>query len=200
MNFLAHAYLSFGHPSLVVGNMISDFVKGSARYLYREAVQKGIMLHRQIDAFTDAHPATQKAKEPFRPYYRLYSGPITDIVYDYFLANDDTIFTEASLRSFSQGIYGCLEAEAASLPANFVLMFSYMKTEDWLYHYRYKDRIQKSLRGMARRAAYMKEGETAYQLFLEHHNYLQDCYRLFWGEAREFAEQQVKALLELPAK
>jgi acyl carrier protein phosphodiesterase len=195
MNFLAHAYLSFGHPWLIVGNMISDFVKGSARYSYSEAVQKGIMLHRQIDAFTDAHPATHKAKEPFRPHYRLYSGPITDIVYDYFLANDDAIFTEASLKTFSQSIYGCLEAEASGLPANFLLMFSYMKTEDWLYNYRYKDRIQKSLRGMARRAAYMKEGETAYELFLQHHSYLRDCYRLFFKDVGEFAEQQVKTLL-----
>ena len=28
MNYLAHAYLSFGDPDVLTGNMISDFVKG----------------------------------------------------------------------------------------------------------------------------------------------------------------------------
>ena len=28
MNYLAHAYLSFGYSELLVGNLISDFVKG----------------------------------------------------------------------------------------------------------------------------------------------------------------------------
>jgi hypothetical protein len=28
MNYLAHAYLSFNEPDILVGNLISDFVKG----------------------------------------------------------------------------------------------------------------------------------------------------------------------------
>jgi len=63
MNYLAHAYLSFNVPSILVGNMISDFVKGSSKLGYPVSIQKGIMLHRDIDAFTDTHPATAKAKD-----------------------------------------------------------------------------------------------------------------------------------------
>ena len=65
MNFLAHAYLSFNHPDILVGNMISDFVKGSARFSYPEGVQKGIRIHRDIDRFTDFHPAVKEAKKHF---------------------------------------------------------------------------------------------------------------------------------------
>ena len=68
MNYLAHAYLSFGHKEVLTGNMISDFVKGKARFQYPEGIQKGIMLHRAIDDFTDTHPATAIAKEIFRPW------------------------------------------------------------------------------------------------------------------------------------
>jgi acyl carrier protein phosphodiesterase len=42
MNFLAHAYLSFNNPEILVGNMISDFVKGSRQFQYPEAIQNGI--------------------------------------------------------------------------------------------------------------------------------------------------------------
>src|SRR5687767_3825559 len=105
MNYLAHAYLSFNIPEIIVGNMISDFVKGKTRYGYTAGVQQGIMLHRQIDSFTDGHPATRKAKTIFHPHYRLYSGALVDVIYDHFLATDVSVFTEPSLYQFSTNIY-----------------------------------------------------------------------------------------------
>ena len=63
MNYLAHAYLSFNHPEILTGNMISDFVKGKKKFDYPTTIQKGIMLHRAIDQFTDTHEATKEAKE-----------------------------------------------------------------------------------------------------------------------------------------
>ncbi|KAF0239868.1 MAG: hypothetical protein FD183_1294 [Chitinophagaceae bacterium] len=49
MNYLAHAYLSFNEPSILLGNMISDYVKGKKQYDYPLLIQKGIHLHRAID-------------------------------------------------------------------------------------------------------------------------------------------------------
>ena len=51
-----------------MGNMISDFVKGKKKFDYPPGIQKGIMLHRAIDTFTDTHEATKLAKEVFRPH------------------------------------------------------------------------------------------------------------------------------------
>ena len=65
--------------------MISDFVKGKKKFDYPAGIQKGIMLHRHIDNFTDTHEATREAKEIFRPHYRLYSGAFVDVVYDHCL-------------------------------------------------------------------------------------------------------------------
>jgi len=42
MNFLAHAFLSFHHADILVGNMISDYVKGNQRFLFPVDIQKGI--------------------------------------------------------------------------------------------------------------------------------------------------------------
>src|SRR3982750_1233909 len=98
MNFLAHAYLSFNDPQILAGNMISDFVKGRDKFSFSGKIQQGIALHREIDQFTDVHPATQKAKSIFRPSYRLYSGAIMDVLYDHFLANDASVFDDDSLK------------------------------------------------------------------------------------------------------
>ena len=92
MNYLAHAYLSFNHPGILVGNMVSDFVKGAAKFSFNGIIQQGINLHRDIDSFTDTHPATREAKSVFQPAYRLYSGAIMDVLYDHFLANDPEHF------------------------------------------------------------------------------------------------------------
>ena len=55
MNYLAHAFLSFRNPQILVGNMISDFVKGKKKEDYPDLIKKGIMLLRAIDNFTDLH-------------------------------------------------------------------------------------------------------------------------------------------------
>ena len=194
MNYLAHAYLSFDQPHIIVGNMISDFVKGGAKLGFSGKIQKGITLHRNIDEFTDNHPATKKAKEFFRPAYRLYSGAVIDVLYDHFLANDSDIFNEASLKKFSAGIYHQLEAHTSELPERFVYVFMYMKTQDWLFNYRSKEGIRKSLGGLVRRAAYLSESDTAYNLFLDHYVSLNECYQEFFPDVKLFAKRRLEEL------
>ena len=65
MNLLAHAYLSFQDESILVGNMISDYVKGSKKFLYPSNIQQGIFLHRKIDEFNRQPPCNKKCKTIF---------------------------------------------------------------------------------------------------------------------------------------
>ena len=100
MNYLAHAYLSFGDPDILAGNMISDFVKGKKKFDYPERIQMGITLHRKIDEYTDTHPATRQAKQFLKTSAGLYAGSFVDIIYDHFLANDSYEFEEGALADF----------------------------------------------------------------------------------------------------
>jgi acyl carrier protein phosphodiesterase len=195
MNYLGHAYLSFNSPQILVGNMISDFVKGKDKLGFSGNIQKGIALHRHIDTFTDSHPATKKAMEVFRPYYRLYSAPIMDVLFDHFLANDQNLFDDASLKQFTLDTYRHLEDNLIHLPNRFIYVFTYMKTENWLYNYKYPEGMQKSLHGLARRATYMKESNTAYRLFLEYHTHLNECYQSFFPDVKQFAKQKFDELV-----
>jgi acyl carrier protein phosphodiesterase len=194
MNYLAHAYLSFNDPEIVVGNMISDFVKGKKKFDYPIRIQAGIMLHRLIDSFTDDHPATKEAKEFFRPHYRLYSGAFIDVLYDHFLATDTTEFTESSLYAFSQQVYHVLEENKQWLPEKFAAMFPYMKSQNWLFNYRTLLGTERSFEGLVRRSTYLEESETAARLFEKHYQPLQQCYRHFWNDARPFIFKQYEIL------
>jgi acyl carrier protein phosphodiesterase len=156
MNFLAHAVLSFNHPAILTGNMISDFVKGKRKFDYPLSIQKGISLHREIDNFTDFHTVTAKAKEFFRPQYRLYSGAFVDIVYDHFLALDKQQFEENNgLENFTITIFNLLDENASYFPLPFQKIFPYMKSQNWLFEYRLKEGIRKSFSGIVHRAAYL---------------------------------------------
>lgn len=194
MNYLAHAYLSFNDPAVTVGNMISDYVKGKKKFDYPQGIQRGITLHRAIDTFTDQHEATRGAKEIFRPAYRLYSGAFVDVVYDHFLATDEDEFTKDSLFAFAQQVYADIDRHNTWLPEQFERMFPHMKTNNWLFNYRLKEGTGKSLQGVAYRAAYLTEGETAYQLFQQHYQLLRDYYRQFWADLKPFAKMQYEFL------
>ena len=132
--------------------MISDYVKGKKKIDYPPDIQKGIMLHRAIDTFTDFHEATKEAKKIFRPQYRLYSGAFVDVVYDHFLATDEKYFTDESLFRFSQQVYDSIDNNLQWLVEKFAIMYPYMKEQNWLSNYRTHWAIEKGMTGVARRA------------------------------------------------
>lgn len=194
MNYLAHAYLSFNQPDLLVGNMISDFVKGKKKFDYSEGIQKGIALHRAIDAFTDEHECTKTAKEVFRPAYRLYSAAFVDVVFDHFLATDVNHFSNESLKQFATHTYGTLELRKEIFPERFARMFPYMKEQNWLYNYHTRWGIEKSLGGVVRRSVYLTESDTAFRLFEQEYDFLKRCYEQFFPQLYAFAKEESKKL------
>lgn len=195
MNYLAHAYLSFNQPGILTGNMISDFVKGKKKFDFSPVIQNGIALHRAIDEFTDFHPVTQKAKAYFKAEYRLYSGAFIDVVYDHFLANDKKEFPDKSkLGSFCQSTYLSLQNNSDGLPEKFLQMLPYMQQQNWLYHYSFKEGIEKSFGGLVRRAAYLSESAIAYEIFNERYDELGECYQLFFPALKTFAFHHLSEL------
>ena len=86
MNFLAHIYLSGNNKEITIGNFIADGIRGKDYKKYPEAIQTGILLHRQIDTFTDAHKTVRQSTKRLHENYGHYSGVIVDILYDHFLA------------------------------------------------------------------------------------------------------------------
>ena len=190
MNLLAHAYLSFNEPDILLGNMISDFVKGRRKFDFPLPIQAGILLHREIDAFTDSHPATAGMKKFFRTRYGLYAAPFTDIVYDHFLANDTKEFPlESDLKSFSAQTYIMLEANSKWFPHAFMHMFRYMQSQDWLTNYRFNFGIERSFEGLVRRATYMNDHKPAMHIFLENKSSLHSYYLQFFPELKKHAAE-----------
>jgi acyl carrier protein phosphodiesterase len=184
------------HEEIMVGNLVSDFVKGKKKLDYPELVQKGITLHRQIDTYTDDHPITKQAKQFFKPAVGLYAGAFVDVAYDHFLSLDETSWKETSLSSFAESVYDNLTKHHDLLPQKFQLMLPYMKSQNWLYNYHQKWGIERSFEGVARRAVYLNNSVSAYIAFEEHYSQLQGLANDFIPDVKRFAAFNFQQLLQ----
>ena len=116
MNFLAHLYLSQNNTDILIGNFIADHVKGSQFYNYSKEIQQGILLHREIDLFTDTHPIVKQSMQRLHKRYRHYNGVIIDIFYDYFLAKNWSKYSDIPLQIFADTIYKFFQNIEINLP------------------------------------------------------------------------------------
>ncbi len=194
MNFLAHAHLSFNNPELLVGNMISDFVKGKSKYDYPKGIQNGIELHRAIDTFTDSHISTKNARQYFKDAVGAYSGAFVDVSFDHFLATDTKEFNEASLMAFCNDTYTTLTKYVHILPIRFANMIPFMVSDNWLFNYSKIWGIKRSFEGLTRRAKYLNDSIAAFESFNNHYYPLQKCYIEFFPMLKEFARAYAQNL------
>jgi acyl carrier protein phosphodiesterase len=192
MNYLAHAYLSFNNPEVLVGNIISDYVKGKNKFLYSEAIQIGINLHRAIDTFTDAHVIIKEAKQIFQPHYRLYSGAFIDVSFDHFLAKK--LSNELDFKAYTENVYTQLDPFFSTFPMAFQKTFPGMRQHNWLYNYQFDWGMQKSFIGLQKRAKYIEEVETAFSLFQHNYVSLQNYFTDYWQDLYKFSQSQYELL------
>lgn len=195
MNFLAHAYLSFGDAERLTGNMIADHVKGLiALENYPAGISNGIRLHRKIDEFCDMHPAVARAKVWFREPYHLFAGPILDVIWDHYLANDAGVFqSQSDLAAFCEKTYQQLEGTNAWHPEVFQRYFPYMREENWLLRYRNMKGVERSLKGLERRTTSIPSTAIAYETFAGRYYQLGQCYYELIDDLRAYVKKEIAA-------
>ncbi|MFC6269381.1 acyl carrier protein phosphodiesterase [Frigoriflavimonas asaccharolytica] len=184
MNYLAHSYLNFSDEQ-IVGQFLEDFIPNKDRFSYDEKLQQGIVLHREIDTFTDAHPAISEAKKIFSPLVRLYSGAFVDVSMDYFLANS---LSEEALNRHALNVYKALRNYEHILPERLLKMLNGMEKDNWLCNYRADFGIKYSMQNVLNKAKYLEKDLLVYDVFLTNKPLLQDCFDVFFPELLAFAK------------
>lgn len=151
MNFLAHIYLSGNDTPTTIGNFVADGIRGNKYKLYPKKVQAGILLHRAIDTFTDAHPIFRQSTKRLHENYGHYSGVIVDIFYDHFLAKNWQKYSPIPLDKYIEDFYQTLNENFEILPSRFKHLTPIMIEGNWLLSYATVDGIQLVLNGMNKR-------------------------------------------------
>ncbi len=145
----------------MIGNFMGDFVKGKQMNAFPSEIRKGILLHREIDTFTDSHPIVIKSKQRLRPKYRHYAPVIVDIFYDHFLSSSWSQYSNQDLLTFTQHFYNLTAKYDHIFPEKCRHVLKYMIPGNWLYHYQHLEGIASTLQGMSRRTKFDSQMEMA---------------------------------------
>jgi acyl carrier protein phosphodiesterase len=191
MNFLAHLYLSQNHTDIMIGNFIADHIRGNNYEEFTKEIQQGILLHREIDTFTDAHPIVRKSKRRLHKRYRHYDGVIIDIFFDYFLAKNWTTYSAIPFDMYTNAINHFFDEISSKLPLKSQQFIKYMIEYNILFNYQFESGIERVLIGMNNRT----KGKSQMNLAIEDlkllHKELEGDFTLFFEDLKNFTNQKI---------
>jgi acyl carrier protein phosphodiesterase len=194
MNFLAHIYLSGDNDDVILGNFIADSIKGKKYRDYPPEVQKGILLHRAIDTYTDSHPLVKKSSAKLHKNYSHYSGVIVDIYYDHFLASRWEEYSEIPLENFVATFYKLLKREFDLLPTPIQRFLPYMVSENWLLSYASIEGIARILYQMNIRTKNIVQMDRAVNDLQEHYEDFSEEFQEFFPQLQEYSREKIASL------
>ena len=195
MNYLAHLYLSGESEKRLVGNFIGDYVKGNKYKNYPNEISEGIILHRQIDSFTDAHDSHRIARDLFRDDFGLYSGIVVDFIYDHFLAKKWTNYSSVTLRTFAKKAHAILLSHFTLLPSRVQGFLPFLIQNKRLESYASVDGIIHSLRIMSNYSTVPKKSEEAKVILTENYQLLDNNFSEFMADMIDFTERKINESL-----
>lgn len=193
MNFLAHIYLSGNNDLLKIGNFMADGIRGKEFEKYPPEIRRGILLHRAIDTFTDAHPIFRQSTKRLQPIFHHYSGVIVDVFYDHFLAKNWLQYSTINLTDFVSVFYQSLYNNYDALSPKTHYLMPYMIANNWLVSYQTIDGIEKILTQMDNRIKKNSKMGLSIPLLTANYSDFENEFSLFFEEVRGFVALQLVA-------
>ena len=194
MNYLAHIFLSGSDGFLKLGNFMADEIKGKSYLNYPDEIQKGILLHRAIDDFTDHHPLVSRGAHRFFEDLGHYNSVAIDMIYDHILAKNWSQYSDIALSVFVEDFYLLLENNQHLLPKKISKVVPYMAKYNWLLSYAELQGLKEILKQMNNKTKHPTQLHKAVDIYLIHKAEFEDEFRIFFEEIREFCRSKIKAL------
>jgi acyl carrier protein phosphodiesterase len=138
----------------MIGNLLADLVKPSEQRELAFAIKQGIDLHREIDSFTDRHPQSKELKRILRNSQGKYAAVAVDLVWDYYLSRDWLSYSSDSLPQFTGALYPKILSQKDIIPKRIGEQLQIMIENDFLMAYSSRERMQRSLSWMDKRASF----------------------------------------------
>lgn len=192
MNFLAHIYLSGDDEMIKIGNFMADGIRGKDYLKFGEGIKTGILLHRQIDTFTDSHAIFRKSKHRLHENYGHYAGVITDIFYDHFLAKNWNKYSEIALNDYVAQFYESLLRNENVLTEKTKQLLPHIIKGNWLLSYSSVKGIENILFQMNNRVKTNVKLQDATKELQLHYSNFEIEFELFFNELINFVNQLQK--------
>ncbi len=161
---------------------MGDFVKGNQFKDHPKRIADGIILHREIDRYTDNHKIVAQSKDKLREKYRHYSGVIVDMYYDHFLARNFSDYHDEPLQAFTERHFDGLNNYIEHMPPKAQHMLPYMVKGNWLLGYARMEGIQRALAGMSRRTKFDSKMDESIQDLTQNYSAFEAEFRAFFPQ------------------
>ena len=198
MNYLAHLFLSGSEEQTMVGNFIGDHVKGRDWNRYPENISKGILIHRQIDTFTDAHPKFREAKGLFRSEFGLYSGIVIDFLYDHYLAKNWNNYSDLTLRTFAKRAHAVLLQNFRHLPIGVQNFLPFLIQNRRLESYSSVDGIIQALNIMSKYTSLPDKSDFVMHTIQTNNDFFDDNFKEFMPDMIQFITKNHGMEIKIP--
>jgi acyl carrier protein phosphodiesterase len=182
MNFLAHLYLSGPDEHLMVGNFLADFISNKEVALLPPDIQKGILMHRQIDSFTDQHPMVKQSAKRLHASHGKYAPVILDVYHDFLLAQNWHRYADQPLGEFSAGVYEVLLRHLPIMPVMLHDRLPRMVADDWLVRYGTEDGLRFTFSRVKLRSSAPHFFDNAVESLTNQHNEFNEEFNSFFPD------------------
>lgn len=178
----------------MVGNFIADGLPKPSIDHFPEGIQKGVRLHRKIDYFTDTHPIFTQSKRRFSQGFDKFSGILTDIYYDYFLAKNFHLFSDNDLFDYATYTYSVLKPFYEIFPVNSQRFYEYMTNRNILFEYSKLSSIELVLYHLSQRIKHPCELHKSIPIVKEQENEMEKEFFLFFEELISYSKEELASL------
>ncbi|MBK1888271.1 MULTISPECIES: ACP phosphodiesterase [Marinobacter] len=187
MNHLAHLFLAPDSPEARVGSMLGDFARGVDVAALPSSVRLGVRHHLAVDSFTDKHPDVLASKRLFSAQRRRFSGIALDILYDHFLLQHWSEFTNADQNTFISNVYAELQNNENLMSPDMTKTARHLVSHDWFGSYRDLDNIGYALDRVAARIRFQNSFAGIIDEIRPLHSELEDYFLSFFPDLQSFA-------------
>lgn len=199
MNFLGHLYLSEGNLELMLANLFGDFVKGKDYSYLPPIIQKGVLLHRQIDDFIDRHPLVTDLRLNLYSELPKIAGIAIDLYFDHLLAKNWKHYHPEKLEAFVARFYNYTNDSTNlqfknydfTYPSSFIHLLNMMKKYDWLNKYAHLKGLDESSRALSNRIAFTNDLYKATAVYSAHKEEITHAFEVYMEDAKNKFEATI---------
>jgi len=187
LNHLAHLFLAPDSPEARVGSLLGDFTRGVDLAALPDSVRLGVRHHFAVDSFTDRHPDVLASKRLFSGQRRKFAGVALDVLYDHFLLQHWSEFTDADQSTFITSVYTELQDNESLMNPAMSKTIRRMVSHDWFGSYRDLDNIGYALDRVAERIRFQNSFAGIITEIRPIQAELEESFLSFFPELQKFA-------------
>ena len=207
MNLLAHVLVAYStlpdtDGQECTGALMADYFPGQDLGSFPRGVRVGLLQHRAIDAFTDAHPAFVSCRRAIAAAGapRFTAGILADIFWDHALASEwdrwGAPLCGLGLEPFCLKAYERVGRAAEYHSPGFAAVFRFLSEGSWLSSYARPDAIEKTLSMLSERMSGRPDLASCAGMLVSLDRELRGGFAEFWPRLIDYAMDWARTATE----